>query len=442
MDEYEVEYQKHVSIVEETEAGIPMNPYEINGRFITTNVSASFSNEFSMIKTQSADGPTFQYLGGGDPSITMVFEMDETSVKDLRKLLDISDGYCKTYNQGITNGFIGIQNDLANLFGIRYIMIEDCQIDTVEGFPGRLQVVVTALGFDKTQKQREELVNIPGYAADTDLNALAEKEAAYASNRMLEARLNCLEVYPDLELPTYEKLNAEIKYLDIGNGVEKYENRTNGLYVDPDFYFSTNKTLRNLVDDQYKQGHQLNMYDSTGVAVATSSDDQEGLIRTTDENWEKLIAMDDDKEVQPLNWVYQWGQGEEQTIISSVSGGGIIEDESAVKNAEIKAFLDAKDSEGNFTFYTFPTYENWKILFPTDTENDYKNLKRQPSESEIYIYLDQLVDEYFSEYYHSKDMVKDLQEQMQRRNHKVYSAHVILLQTIIMQLTITGNMAS
>lgn len=408
LDEYEEEYQKHVALVEETEMGIPMSPYTINGRFITTNVSASFSNEFSMIKVQSSDGPTFQYLGGGDPSITMVFEMDETAAKDFRSLLDISDRYCKIYNQGITNGFIGIQNDLANLFGIRYIMIENCQINTVEGFPGRLQVAVTAVGFDKTQSQREALRNIYGFAEDTDLDKLGVK-SEYVNDRMLEARLNFVEVYPDLELPTYDELNAALKHIDIGNGVETYKNRTNGVYVDPDFYFSTNKTLRDSISEEYDKAHQFNMYDSIGVALATSSNDQEGLYRTTDENWEKLKEIDEDEEVEPLNWIFEWENSDKQpTTLPALLGGGMIKDESTVKNAEVKAFLDAKDDDGNFKFYTFPTFEEWKTLFPNHTEKQYENRKKQPSEGEIYKYLDEKVDKYFKKYYHSPELVQSL----------------------------------
>lgn len=408
LDEYEAAFKNYVNIVNMTEANIPMFDYEIDGEYITTNVSASFSNEFSMIKTQSSDGPTFQYLGGGDPSITMVFEMDETAVKSFRELLDTSDEYCKLYNQGITNGFIGINNDLANLFGIKNIMIENCQINTVEGFPGRFQVVVTAVGFDKTQKQREELVEFSGFANDTDKESLKGKEIIYANDRMLEARLKGLEIYPDLELPTYEELNKAIKDLDIGYGVTEYPNRTNAIYVDPDFYFATGTTFRDIIEDQWNKRHRFNMYDSTGVALGSASDDQKGLFRTTEDNWAKLKEMNEDDDVQPLNWVYQWESGQTEKTLDTLLGNGAIRDKASVNNAEVKAFLDEKDENGNFKFYTFPTYEEWKELFPNHTEEQYKNRQKQPSQDEIYKYLDEKVDKYFKKYYHSPEWVKNL----------------------------------
>lgn len=178
-------------------------------------------------------------MGGGDPYLDMVFEVNEYATKDFCRLLKISDDYAKTYAKGITNGFIGIENDLAQLFGIKHVMFENVQIATIPYYPDRFRINVSSIAFDKTQRQREELRAIPGNTRNMDVKMLENNKYAYANDRLIEARLKDLEVYPDLELPTYTELNAALSHRDAV--CKKYENYTNAKYVDPDFYFSTKK---------------------------------------------------------------------------------------------------------------------------------------------------------------------------------------------------------
>ncbi|MFE4029161.1 nuclease [Priestia sp. YIM B13551] len=411
IDDYEEDFNATVAIIDASESGVPMKNYPISGTVVPVSLNVRFSNEFSVAHVQAGEAATLQYMGGGDPYLDLILEVDEEAAKDFNKLITLSDYYAKTYNQGITNGFIGVQNDLAQLFSLRYIMIENIAINTVPGFPGRYQLMIKAIGFDKTQRQREELRGLPGNSKQMDSELLEENKGAFANDRMLEARLSKLEVYPDLELPTYDELNAILPDLDAGD-IDEYVNQTGGTYVDPDFYISTVSTMRKLIEESYQNDHRVNMYDATGVGAYTSSGDMEKLFDTTDADWEKLKALEKEDGVQPLGWVFKWqdGQDDSSAQATDTSAGTIVSDKGGdlkVSNNDIKSFLTS-ETDNSPNYYKFPTEKEWNKLFPS-SEYDYDTYssKPNPSEAAIYKELDKLVDKYFKKYYSAPKFIEE-----------------------------------
>lgn len=411
VDKYEDEFNRMIGIIDASENGVPMNSYEINGDCIPISMNARFSNQFAMLPVQAGEQPALQFMGGGDPGIDFVLEVDEEAAKSFSELIAISDRYAKEYSQGITNGFIGIENNLAQLFGIRYIMFESISISTIPNFPGRFQLMVKAISFDKTQRHREELTSIPGNSQHMDLEMLKENKMAFANDRMLEARLHTLEVYPDLELPTYDELNAALKEMDAGN-CEEYINNGGGIFLDPDFYFSQKTTFRKLVDDMYGGNHQLNMFDATGVAAYTSSTDAEKLFNTTDEDWDQLKDLEKTDGVKPIGWIFKWSGSDENSKAEPNTDAGTKASDSVgeltVDNKDVQKFLNDRDEKGQPTYNKFPTKEEWDKLFPGG-EYDHESFSKNPSGSEQAIYkeLSKQVDKYFGKYYSAKEFIKE-----------------------------------
>lgn len=406
---YKDEFDEYMRVIEASERMIPMREYPISGKVIPISINARFSNEFSISHVQSSEAATLQYMGGGDPYIDLLLEVDEDGARDFNNLIATSDQYAKKFNQGITNGYIGIENDLSQLFGIRYVMFESISVNTVPNFPGRYQIMLQGIGFDKTQRQREELTALPGNSKQMDLEKLKINKTAFMNDRMIEARLHKLEVYPDMELPTYAQINAVLPEIDAG--VKEYPNITNGTYLDPDFYFSTGNTLRQLIEESYLGNHQLNMFDATGVAAFTSNK-AEKLFDTTEADWDKLKKLEKTEGVGPLGWNFSWGKQEEakKSDAPNTSAGPVMADQggaAAVKNADVQKFLtDKKDDK--FAYETFPTMEEWKTLFP-DGGNDYGTLSQKPGGDEALIYqeLNSLVDKYFKKYYSAPDFIEE-----------------------------------
>lgn len=410
IDDYEDEFNEQMRIIEASERGTPMKDYPISGKVIPISINARFSNEFSMSHVQSSEAATLQYMGGGDPYVDLILEVDENGAKDFSNLIATSDYYAKTYNQGITNGYIGIQNDLAQLFGIRYVMFENVSINTVPNFPGRYQLMIKGIGFDKTQRQREELTALPGNSKHMDLDMLEANKNAFANDRMIESRLHTLEVYPDMELPTYTQINAVLPEIDAGS-VKEYVNLTGGTFLDPDFYFSTKSTLRQMIEDKYMDNHQVNMFDATGVAAYTSNSGTEKLFDTTEEDWGKLKDMQETEGVEPIGWVFRWGKEEEaKAETENTSAGSVMAEqagETSVGNADVKAFL-TEQKGGAPVYANFPTIEEWKKLFP---EGGYtrENYSINPGGDETLFYqeLNSLVDKYFKKYYSSPKFIEE-----------------------------------
>lgn len=407
VDKYEKDFEKYVRVIETSEQGVPMKDFEMKGTCIPISINARYSNEYSMAHVQSGEAPTLQYMGGGDTYLDMVLEIDEEAAQRFATLLRKSDEYAKQYNQGITNGYIGIENQLAQLFSVRYIMFDSVRISTVSGFPGRFQINISAISFDKTQRQREELKALPGNSSEMTLDMLKNNKNAYANDRMIEDRLKYLEVYPDLELPTYDEINAVLKELDAGS-CKEYLNPTKGTYLDPDFYFSTKITMRSMIEDGYQESHQLNMFDPTGVAAYSSSGENEKLFNTTDGDWAKLKELEKTEGVEPTNWVFQWNKDNNNNADNTSAGQTMSEKSGAtsIANSDVKNFMQQKNDKGENAYAAFPSQEEWNRLFGSQYTYQLFANSPQPSEALIYKELNSLVDKYFSKFYSKSDFIK------------------------------------
>ncbi|MDK2600693.1 hypothetical protein QO179_24675 [Bacillus stercoris] len=308
-------YEDLKNLLDEGESTLTLEDYDIEG-LLPMSMTVMYENQFSNIQLEGLEGPSFQFLGGQDPYVQVLFEATEEGVAGLRYLLEEVDRYSREYRTGITSGFMGVKNDLFQLFGISTVMVENVQIRTKPGFPGRFEVELALCGFNKTQKRSERLEGIsPIYGDVVDRSTREAKNYdPSADEAIVEIGMRKLEVYPDLELPTYNELISALPY--IGADCNVYENRTGGIYVDPDFYVATPTTMREIMRDESKTEQILKMKDFTGIEMATSSQSTNPLDGDAD-MWDLLKSVD--SRSTKIDPTFSWSGSVKTSLVASLT---------------------------------------------------------------------------------------------------------------------------
>lgn len=371
------EYTETQKIIRATEGELDLVDYPIDG-LILTNIDVMYENSFSTMHIQMNDAPTNQYLGSQDPYVQVKFEATQDAVRQLKDLLQTVDRYSKEYRLGITSGFMGLDNQLTNLFGVRTVLAENVGINTVPGFPGRFQVEMTLCGFNKTQKRTEELEGIsPIYGNSSKADRHAKNYNAAVDNAIVEMKMRDLEVYPDLELPTYDELNAALPY--ISSGAKKIPNYLGNKYVDPDFYIATPNTLREMVKEMREKEHKMQLKDMMGVQMYTSNQ-MSGPLDGDASMWSLLNNVDES--VPGIKAGFNWG-GE------TSSSGGSSKDGGVFKSKEVQKYVEDKKK-----LKEPPTLKEWAKWGYGTTPSQYLAWKENPhpEEWQVYNLIYQMVD--------------------------------------------------
>lgn len=373
-------WQELNSIIQETEGNLTLQDEPIDG-LLVTSMNVMYENQFSNIQLQALDGPSFQFLGGQDPYVQVTFEANDNGVAQLRELLVQTEKYSREYRTGITSGFLGVRNHLIQLFGIETVMPEGMQVRTVPGFPGRYQIEMTLCGFNKTQKRTEALEGIsPIYGDKISLESRKSSEyVAGADEAIIELKMRKMEVYPDLELPTYEELKAALPY--IGANCSVYDNRTHGIYVDPDFYVSTPITAREIIREKIKDGTTLTMNDMMGVEMTTSSKSPNPLDGEAS-MWDILNAVD--ASTTQINSSFSWSG-----LVSDADGGDSNKDGVVFVSAEVQNLL--KDRKKLNEPPTEDEFKKWG-LGDIKTYDYWLEKKANPTEADVYSFIAKQVD--------------------------------------------------
>lgn len=289
---YEEEYNKLLDKINETEKDLRMAKQYIPG-IIPSNLTVSLENTFSAQQVQTAETPTLQFFGASDPEVLITFETNESGVAALEDVFRKVARYTKTYREGIVSGFLGIKNDLVNMFGIKDIIPTSVQYDTVEGHPERRMVTLVASSFDKTQRRQESIYSFSsgdpekrdgmmdrmyrGREVNSDGEVKYKGYDPSQDHRFVNRYLSQMELYPDLEMPMVAELNKALPTMRT-MGFDRWPNRTNQLYLDPDFYVSTNQTFKRIVNDVL-HGHgsedrELRTEDTTGYVTDNKLEDE------------------------------------------------------------------------------------------------------------------------------------------------------------------------
>jgi hypothetical protein len=150
---------------------------------------------------------------------------------------------------------------------------------TVPNFPGRHYVEMMLIDFDVLQANRERgggifkskneyvfqgktsMLKAPGYTTATVMNNGEIGEWARVIDLM-----KFIDLYPDLNLPTYRELQEYLSTLPESRRKEIYSLnpylvQKNAIYVDPDFYFVSPTTFNSKVLNSVKKGEKVTLKD-------------------------------------------------------------------------------------------------------------------------------------------------------------------------------------
>lgn len=380
------EWDAAKTLLEQTEAKIPLRPVSIEGTLIPVSMNVIYENQFSSIQMQSLESPSFQFMGGQDPYIQVTFDADELAVSELRSMLERTERFSRDYRVGISSGFLGIENHLTRLFGVESVMPENVSIRTVPGYPDRFHVEMTLCGFNKTQKRTEELEGISPIYGDGAPSKESRKTGNYDESRdnaIIEMQMSKMELYPDLELPTYGELISALPYM--GADCEIFESRSGARYVDPDFYMATPETLREIMREKQKNpnGMEMKMDDFMGVQLSTKS----GMGRAIDGDDENLQLFESMKgRTQTVSSTFSWSGN-----VDLASGGTSNDEGITFADKHVEAFL--KDEDKVKEPPSLAVWKSWGLGNDPRNYEAWKSKKVQPEPWEVYNKIYQMVDE-------------------------------------------------
>ncbi|RHW32000.1 lysozyme family protein [Oceanobacillus profundus] len=251
------------------------------GRMELEDFSISFENSISSYQLQMHQSPAHQYLGSQDTVIVARFKTDDMeSVASLEDLMRRTSYLTREYHKEVSNGFLEIDHQLARLYGVKSVVIDDVSINTIEGMPGVYDITLTLMAYNRAEKKMHEVsamtLGLDWDASGTIVNPYlqnamagfkkihtsigiqqnAEQQAIY--NEHVINAFRAAELYPDLELPTYDEVR-EAGFSLINNN--------NGVFVDPDFFikYDSFQDYAQLLSESIDSGSSdIKMYDATG----------------------------------------------------------------------------------------------------------------------------------------------------------------------------------
>lgn len=258
---YEVEFNEKQDIASATENDIGVERFDIGRDFYVESVSASLSNQLVPIQISSKESPSFQYLGSNDTNIQLsIVTTSKEVVRSFRDLLTKSQRLAREYRIGLTSGILSIENNIMGLIGVQDTLIETISVQTAQDDKESYRITIQMKAFDKEQSKKEALDqedigdsigedNFYDYSSQAKLDGDFEFAA-------VDLQLRDAEIYPDMELPTYDELNDTLPYLDIydldGSPFTHMYNPSGGKYVDPDFYIRCGLSSRKILADILK----------------------------------------------------------------------------------------------------------------------------------------------------------------------------------------------
>jgi hypothetical protein len=218
---------------------------------VLTNLVIAIGNRFASGHIQAFTTPSHQYIGGMEKHVIATFETaNKDAVAALKQLIDTADEYSVKYRNKFVSGFLGFDNELTALFGIRYVIVNAIEVETVPESAGLYRIVLSMVDFDKMQREYERIHAVQYIdkvlkaVATVDLKDLTEIEHAC----LVEEILDVFDLYPDLDLPTYARVADAMELINkqrAAYGLNAINftpykhplwNDSPALVVDPDFY--------------------------------------------------------------------------------------------------------------------------------------------------------------------------------------------------------------
>ncbi len=388
MDAYERQYNALAQIINLSEYQMKMVDFPIRN-LTPVSLNVALENNLSLVQVEAAETPTMQYFGAQDPQIQLTFRTDEAGVAAMEELMRTIGRYVREYREAMVSGFMGVDNPLVNLFGIQTVVPQAIQYDTLPSQPGVFEIRLTLTAFDKTQRRQEALYGYTGGNPDDQWKdrGLGSYDPALDAMYIHEKMRN-MEIYPDLELPLVSELMADIGRLNCK--VASLENRTQQVYLDPDFYFSTEHTLRKWLNTfvEGTRGAVTRWSDANGISGESSTKNEKPISFDDNDAFEAAYAAANEEYIDP--WLEWAGFGSAETVdktTETTAGTVLAEPQTAFAENAVEAFLKDKDA-----LNAIPTYAEWKGWNAAGTQKQYDKWVKErtagnPTTDEVWLYL-------------------------------------------------------
>lgn len=251
---------------------------------IVQGATIAYQNTVTNLQVQAMDAPTHQYLGSQDTFIQLTIRTTEKNLEILKDIHAYCDAVSREFPRFVETGFLRIDHDLINLFGVENVLIDQFNARTVQGSPGWYDIELVLMDFNVMQKRIERSGGVIGTAESSgrfikdiahgghlprDLDELRDNlyNVGDAESQRLERYISLNEIfkyfdmYPDLDLPTWEELknhnpdwcqnfihdecfvdpeddetDSSVMKIKLWDG-DLNNTPNGGIYVDPDFYF-------------------------------------------------------------------------------------------------------------------------------------------------------------------------------------------------------------
>lgn len=408
IQDYTFNYNALAAQINQTEENMKMDNIHIQD-LIPISLTVEMQNNFSSAQVQSAQTPTMQYFGSGDPQLQLSFEVKDEGVERVELMMRQIGDYVKNYRDAIVSGFMGIDNPLVNLFGIRTVLPQHVQYSTVSGHPDRTLVTMTLSAFDKTQRRQEALYGYTGGNPNDSLRDRAyDRYDPAVDSLYVHERMRQMELYPDLELPQVSELNAALPKIDAR--LDKWENRTDQVFLDPDFYISTKDTyrhfLKEVLDDQ--ESIVFRWEDTSGYQASSVLKEGNPLKMSTEEQARFDQEAKETKYIDPkLEWEsfsqeaieQKTEAGESLAPVNQPTVSPAIPKAPSITNSAVNSYLSSEAAT------TLPTAQEWSSWQPSGADTSQaayirwtKSIGAQLNPSDIWVHLANTVMTTFDKY--------------------------------------------
>lgn len=214
--------------------------------FVIESVSAGQSNCLAEIAPGDASTPEYQIMGSSDVSAEFSGVCDVATLDQLYSILyevsALAVDYRGTWDGTPYGGYCKIDNEIAQILGMKYAIPTRLSIDTIDNFPTHRRVTISFVNFNPMQRKIQSPSSYSN-ASKTQVGAvLADSDYLDRAGALqfMEMDMQKMELYPDIQPPSWFTLQTWCRDLkngkvwddgDIGSG------RPPGPY--PDYSFLT-----------------------------------------------------------------------------------------------------------------------------------------------------------------------------------------------------------
>lgn len=195
--------------------------------FVVNNISITVGQIVSDLQLANHQTPTHQFLGSLDTMISLHIRTQSRMVcTQFNEMINMVQNCTRKYKNKITTGYMGIENELINMCGVECVTLQNFNFSTVEGQPGLFDIQLDFLSYNKTQYEQEkpngmaphevldmDAITFAGAVGETG-KGLEDFKNPIVLDGITEDLINELELYPDMQLPTYTVVNEVIKKIN------------------------------------------------------------------------------------------------------------------------------------------------------------------------------------------------------------------------------------